>query len=58
MTFIDSVITGLAVGLGSTIGSYIAARYAISKVEKIEKKLISKLKTEIRKPQSKDAVAA
>jgi len=51
MTFIDSVITGLAVGLGSTIGTYLASRHVISKMEKFEKMLANKLKAETQTPE-------
>jgi uncharacterized protein YneF (UPF0154 family) len=38
-TLINSAITGLFVGLGSTIGAWIAARYFLKNLEKVEEKL-------------------
>ena len=35
MTLSDSIINGVCNGLGSSIGAYIAARYAIKNYERI-----------------------
>ena len=44
MTFIDSVVTGMATGLGSAIGTYIATRHVVSEMEKFENRLMKKVK--------------
>lgn len=43
MTFIDSMITGVAVGMGSGIGGYIATRYAIIHIERFNSHIKGRL---------------
>ena len=43
MTFFDSVVTGLATGLGSAIGTYLATKHVVRRMEAIENKMLRKL---------------
>lgn len=38
MTFFDTVINGLATGMGAAIGSYLSTKYVIDHTDKIRKK--------------------
>lgn len=42
MTFFDSVITGLATGMGSAIGTYVATKAVVRNIERLEKEILRK----------------
>lgn len=44
MTFIDTVVTGLATGLGAALGTWLANRGIIKRLERYERKLKRRVK--------------